>query len=327
MGRREASTALLHLFQYRRIGQRQRDQDSRRRRNRGRVQHEEMEAASAAVNVQGLTIIDDDEEATDLSANIKLRGNHGEDEFPELPTCMSALEDLRRGADLSAPDFLRLSESLAAAHEEKVRQEEELRRQRVSEREISRKRKDEARLRYRQECEQSIRQQEQEKAQLEAKLRTEQRHKDHQVLEEWETARAIQEVERAVAEREEAERKEKDLQDRIAARKAKEIEDEEKVKAEAEAAKVAAELKKEREKEKRKRQKERQKEKKRAETVEAERIREEEQKQADQKLARDRAALRCSMCSQGIVGQAFERLQYKYCSTKCVQNHRMEIDK
>uniref|UniRef100_A0A0G4IDU0 VLRF1 domain-containing protein n=1 Tax=Chromera velia CCMP2878 TaxID=1169474 RepID=A0A0G4IDU0_9ALVE len=72
------------------------------------------------------------------------------------------------------------------------------------------------------------------------------------------------------------------------------------------------------EREKRKRAKERQKEKKEQAKVEAE----EKKKREEEERIRAENAKKCDACGKPILGKPFYRLEFKYCTTDCVHNHR-----
>lgn len=97
-------------------------------------------------------------------------------------------------------------------------------------------------------------------------------------------------------------------------------------KREAEAAKERAEEeKKEKERERRRRQREREKAKKAGQREAKEKEEREDAERKKEEEARAAASLKCAMCGSGIVKHPFVRLEFSYCTTKCVQEHRKQL--
>lgn len=63
-----------------------------------------------------------------------------------------------------------------------------------------------------------------------------------------------------------------------------------------------------------------------AERESKERQKQEEMKAKALEQARANAALKCTCCGMGVVGRGFERLDYRYCSTACLQKHRSLLE-
>ena len=349
--RREASLALMHLFQFRRASH-----QSASNRARGSAHSTQRPSARAAPDVgtvaksfqlappmsrvaalgaetgsglkasgdtaSGLVIIDDDEEGDRWRQTASAAGAV-EDEFPELSVRALELAELRAASHGSQEMFLKIAEEFAQkkAREDQERAEQAHAVMQAKQVQLELEREAHARCRAQRVAEIAAHDSQAREAAVAAAAVREAEERAKQ--EEFEIAAAVQAVELAVREKErekcaEAERQRQQQQKReqeMAAVRRKEEQEK--------AALEAEQARREREAEKRRLKREREKQKKA------------EQRQADAaaavfaaaKAAQDEAIrnapTKCKQCGIGVLaGKGFEVAGSLFCSTACVREFR-----